>query len=289
MAKEVAIGKRAKISEAQQYMILSVIAASVVLGVAVSLTSHFVQQIFFNAKVIAAEEQSIASYSKIIETTGVCKKPAGSVYNSEELKKCDPNSIEISQIPNTLRSNILENLAANQALNSVPKEGDSSCVNQSTGKQYTYKELKTILDGAKTAQDLLDASQLMKTCSALRIIPDALPAFRNEEALLASLNKLFITSGWEPQTISPGTTPSGKQANVGINALSINLSIEASTATTMTILHNIERSIREFNIGRATIEWGGDDTLILHAQADSYYTDPSKITESTTTIKPEAK
>ncbi len=288
MAKEVAIGKRAKISEAQQYMILSVIAASVVLGVAVSLTSHFVQQIIFNAKVIAAEEQSIASYSKIIETTGVCKKPAGSIYSSEELKKCDPNSIEISQIPNTLRSNILENLAANQALNSVPKEGDSSCVNQSTGKQYTYKELKTILDNAKTAQDLSDASQLMKTCSALRIIPDALPAFRNEEALLASLNKLFLASNWEPQGISPGGS-SNSQSTTGVDQLSVSLSIEANTATTMSVLHNIERSIREFNIDRATIEWGGDDTLILQAQANAFYTSPSKITESTTTIKPEDK
>ena len=46
-------------------------------------------------------------------------------------------------------------MEANQALNSVPKEGDSSCVNQSTGKQYTYKELKTILDNAKTARFII--------------------------------------------------------------------------------------------------------------------------------------
>ena len=44
MAKEIAIGKRAKISEAQQYMLLSVLAASIVLGAAISLIIHFVQQ-----------------------------------------------------------------------------------------------------------------------------------------------------------------------------------------------------------------------------------------------------
>ena len=51
MAKEVAVGKRAKISEAQQYMILSVLVASIILGVALSLTFHFIQQISFNAKI----------------------------------------------------------------------------------------------------------------------------------------------------------------------------------------------------------------------------------------------
>ena len=50
MAKEVAISKRIKISEAQQYMLLAVLGASVVLGVAISLTAHFIQQISFNAK-----------------------------------------------------------------------------------------------------------------------------------------------------------------------------------------------------------------------------------------------
>lgn len=289
MAKEVAIGKRAKISEAQQYMILSVVAASVVLGVAVSLTSHFVKQIVFNAKVIAAEEQSIASYSKIIQTTGVCKKPNGSVYSDSELKACNPDTIEVSQIPNTLRSNILENLAANNALNSVPKEDNSACINQSTDKQYTYKELKQIYDNAKTAQDLSDASLLIKTCSALRIIPDTLPAYRNEEALLASLNKLFLISDWEPQSLSPGGTTGTTTGIIGLNQLSVNLSIEADTATTMSVLDNMERSIREFDIERATIEWGSDDTLVLQAQANAYYMDTSKIVETTTTIKPEGK
>ena len=61
MAKEVAIGKRAKISQAQQNMIVAVIGASVVLGVAIALTVHFVRQIMFNATVIATEEKSIAA------------------------------------------------------------------------------------------------------------------------------------------------------------------------------------------------------------------------------------
>ena len=60
-AKEVAIGKRAKISQAQQYMLLSVLGASVILGVTIALMVHFIQQIAFNSRVIAAEDQSQAT------------------------------------------------------------------------------------------------------------------------------------------------------------------------------------------------------------------------------------
>lgn len=289
MAKEIAIGKRAKISEAQQHMLLAVLGASIFLGAAISLISHFVQQISFNAKVIMAEDESIVAYSDVIKSTGVCQSPSGDVYSNDELTKCDPDSIEISQIPGTLRSNILEGLAANEALNSVPKEDDASCINPSTGRNYTYKELNKMYADARGATELQAASNLIKSCSALRVIPDALPAFGNEEALLASLNKLFIISGWDPETISPAGSSISTELSTGLNAISVNLSVEADPSITMRVLDNIERSIREFDIERATIEWGSNNTLNLQAQASSYYVDESTITETTTTIKPEGK
>ena len=197
-AKEIALGKRAKISQAQQYMLLAVLGASVVLGVTLALMVHFIQQIFFNKRIIMAEEQSIVSYTNAIKTTGICRSPSGDTYSSEELAKCNPDSIELSQIPNTLRSNILDKLAANTDLNSVPKETNSTCINPDTDKNYTYEELDQLYNEAASSDnssELDSASQLIKSCSALRIIPDALPAFKNEEALLASLNKIFIDSG----------------------------------------------------------------------------------------------
>ncbi len=290
MAKEIAIGKRAKISEAQQYMLLSVLGAAIVLGASISLTSHFVQQISFNTKVIMEEEKAIVAYSNVIKSTGICKSPRGSIYSDDELKKCDPDAIEVSEIPGTLRANILENLASNEALNSVPKEDDSNCINPDTEKNYTYKELNKIYQEAESASELKAASQLIKSCSALRVIPDALPSFKNEEALLASLNKLFLVSGWEPESLSPsGTSSSSKTSQKNLNPISVRLSVEADSATTMTVLHNIERSIREFNIERATIEWGSDNSLILHAQATAYYTNEATITETNKTINPEVK
>lgn len=289
MAKEVAISKRLKISEAQQYMLLSVLGASVILGVAVSLTTHFIQQISFNAKVIMAEDEAIVDYSKIIKSTGICKSPKGDRYSIDELKSCDPDSIEVSQIPDTLRANILEKLAANEALNSVPKEANSACINPNTGKNYTFKELNNIRESAKGSDELNAASQLIKSCSALRVIPDALPSSKNEEALLSSLNKLFLDAGWQPESLSPSGSSSSPTSSSNLNAISVKLSVEADTGTTMRVLNNVERSIRAFDIEQANIEWAGNNTLSLSAQATAYHTNVASITETTETIKAEGK
>ena len=284
-SKEIAISKRLKISEAQKYMLLSVIAASVVLGVAISLISYFVRQISFNTNIIMAEEEAINNYSDVIKNTGACKAPKGSIYSGDELKNCNPDSVEVSEVPNTLRSGILEGLASDSALNSVPKEDNSSCINPDTNKNYTYKELSKIYNDANGSEELNAASQLIKSCSALRVIPDALPAYKNEEALLASLNKLFNISGWEPESISPSANEVEEDLPDGLNGIAVNVSVEANSGTTMTVLHNIERSIREFNIESATIEWSGSDNLLLQARATAYYNDKAIITETKKTIR----
>ncbi len=284
MAKNIAAGKRVKISEAEQYMLLAVLGAAAFLGVAIALVMHFIKVISFNTEIIMGEEQSIVAYTDVIKTLGVCKSPSGRIYSDEELKKCYPDSIEVSEIPGTLRANILENLAANQALNSVPKEDNSDCLSPVTGKNYTYKELNDIYDQAANTEELSAASRLIRSCSALRIIPDALPAFKNEEALLASLNRLFIISGWEPESLSPSGTSQASDLGKNLFSISVNLSIEAGTSTTMKTLSNIERSIREFNIERATIEWSGNDSLTLNAQATAHYMSESKIEETNKSV-----
>ncbi len=286
MAREIAILKRAKISQAQQYMILAVLGASLFLGATLALVMHFTTQISFNANVISEEDKAIAAYSNTIKQIGICTKPAGDVYTLEELKKCRPNSIEISRVPNTLRANIMNSMAANAALNSVPKEDSTSCVNPKTNKNYTYNEMQNLYNDAKDDEEMVAAAELIQHCSALRVIPDALPAFKNEEALLASLNKIFILSDWEPNSLSPSGTATVAPFGTNLNSLSVRLSVEADSATTTRVLSNIERSIREFNIERATIEWGGDDSLILQAQATAYFMDESTLSETTKTIRP---
>ncbi|MBQ2695247.1 hypothetical protein IJG04_01245 [Candidatus Saccharibacteria bacterium] len=289
MAKEVAIGKRAKISQAQQYMLLAVLGASVMLGLAVALVQRFVEQISFNSSVIAEEEKAIVSYSDTIKNIGICKKPSGESYTMDELKNCNPDSISAEDVPNTLRYNILEGMANNENLASVPKESTSECINSATGKNYTYNEMSDLYRIASANEDSVQmnsASALIRKCSALRIIPDALPALKNEEALLASLDKIFLVSGWRPDSLSPTGNATVADFGTGLNAISVRLAVEAGTDTTMEVLSNIERSIREFNIERATIEWGSNETLILQAQATAYYMDETNLVPTAKNMKP---
>lgn len=292
MAREVAILKRAKITQAQKYMLMAVFGTAIILGIALSIIMYSTNKISFNSDVIAAEERTIVEYSDAISGLGICRKPTGTVYTLDEIKNCNPNTISVTQVPGTLRYNIMENLAASEVLGSVEKENTTDCLNPKTGKSYTYSEMNDIYDEATatgTDDDIIAASELIQTCSALRIIPDALPAYKNEEALLSSLNKIFLVSGWEPNSLSPTGTSTTSELGPNLNTISVRLSVEADSATTIRVLDNIERSIREFDIERASIEWGGDNSLILYAQANAYYMTPSTLGEATKTLKPGGK
>lgn len=284
MAKEVAISKRAKISEAQQYMLLSVFTAAVFLGVALSLIMRFVQQISFNSQVIAEEDASIVKYSNAIKTTGICASPKGSIYSDGELDKCNPDNIDVSSIPSTLRYNILKNLAGNEALNSVEKEkAGSNCINPATNKNYTYAELEEKYENATDSNGLKTAVQMIKSCSSLRVIPDALPSFKNAEALGASINRIFIEADWSPDaiTVSPDATTLGGH----LNSLGVNFAMDRTDVDAiLRVLRSFERSIREFDISSISIQW--NDQLTFSAQAVAYYMDNLTISETTKTLKP---
>lgn len=284
MAKELS-EKQIKISKAQEYMILAVLGTGVLLGAAVSLGVHFVKQIGFNANVIMAKDEAIVSYSDSIRNIGVCKQPAGDVYSMEELIACDPNSITTDQVPGTLRSNILQGLAANDALSMVSDAStDSACLNEQ-GKKYSYEELNSVYDSAISSEDRISATNLIKRCSALRLIPDALPSQPNQEALLASLNKVFLLSGWSPDSLAPSSVMVENELP-GLESLALNLSVETDTDTVYRVLNNMEHSIREFNIESAVIE-SFENRLSLHAQATAYWMEPVVLLEHNKTISPD--
>lgn len=286
MAKEeTAKSKKAKISEAQQYMLLAVLGATVFLGAAISIVLHCIKEIGFNADIIIAEDKAIVVYSDTIENIGICKKPKGKVYSLDELKQCDPDSVTVSEVPGTLRANIVEGMAENSALNSVPKENTSGCIDPDTGRNYTYAKMNQMYNEAGDNTERNAATSLIRQCSALRIIPDALPAYKNEEALLASLNKIFIESDWQPESISPSNNFSANTTGINLNGIGVNLSIESTMDVVMGVINNIERSIRTFNIGKANIEWNGENNLSFSAQATAYYMDKTTLVEVVNNIK----
>ena len=70
-----------------------------------------------------------------------------------------------------------------------------------------------------------------------------------------------------------------------LNTISVRLAVEANFSTVMTILRNTERSIREFDIKRATIEWSGENSITLQARADAFYVNVSKLEPTTIKIQ----
>lgn len=294
MAKEVAIGKRATISKAQQNMILAVAGTGLIVGISLAVILHFVQEIGFNARVIMGKDEAIVAYSNTIKNVGICKKPKGEVYTLDELKKCSPDLVKADDVPGTLRYNIINNLAYDTSLAAVTSNDSSRCINEK-GEPYTLSFLSENYNSVKDSEDedkISAAVGLIKQCSALRLIPDALPSRGNDEALLSSLNKIFQISDWPPESLSP-TGSSSENGMDGLNSIMVNLSMQTDAEVVYRVLDNVEHSIREFNIERATIESGfdseGKPTLDLRAQAAAYWIDPVELKEKTQTITVDGK
>lgn len=283
MAKGVAIGKRIKIDKAKQNMLLAVAGASFILGISLVFAVYFLRYIRFNTTVISEKDKAIQGYSDAIRDIGICRRPSGRVYNSSELSGCDPNDPNTlnSVDASTLRSAVITGVSQNEALESVGRTGLSVCYDTSTGKRLSFDSLLERYRYATTDAAKENYLNMLGMCSALRVIPDALPSTANPLALGASLNKIFQISRYEPEGITPGDVDESDLP--GIGAIGVNLQVESNAETTMKVLSNLEKSIREINIYSARIEQM-NNALRLEASARAYYTEPAEISENIETV-----
>lgn len=283
-----AVEKRTKIKKTKQQMMGIVLVGALIVGTCVVLMIHFYKYIKFYGKVIGLKDTSITEYEKTITNIGLCPKPTGTHYSIDDIKKCNPNTY--SPGSGTLRYDVTTTMAENTDLESVARdEATEICYDQETGKKYDYQ---TLADSVLNDENRSHFLGLLKICSSLRVIPDALPAGRNVEALLASLNKIFTISGWEPESLSPSDNVSETEIE-GVKTIPVSLSMESvDVSKMMTILSNMEKSIRTFDITNATIEYQGENMLTLKAQASAYYAKDAGIVETEKTeyaVKPKKK
>lgn len=280
MAKEVAIAKRIKISKTQQQILVSVSVAALVMGVALVLVIYCIKTIIFNTKIINEKDLAIKSYEQAIQRIGVCKdQDRDGKFSEEELKKCNPENIPVTELEGTLRHNVMVKMANNQNLESTGRDELKICQNEKGER----KDFNQEYEKAEKEEDKTYYMGMQKMCSALRVIPEALPAKQNDEALMSSLNQVFILSKWEPESISPSGNINSEFKD-GVGTIPVSLSVEANAETTKRVLGNIEKSIRLFDINSATISWSMNGKLTLRAQATSFYTKEKKIEEKTKTI-----
>ena len=280
MAKNMATDKRTKISKAYQITMLEVLGASLILGTCLVLVNFIMQYIEFNARVLTAKSEAITRYDKAIRNIGVCASKGDKPLSDAELEKCDPNAVALGDVVGSLRYNVFEQMAQNADLETVARKRNSDCYDNE-GNRIDFNKLYQEATDDTQREILLQGA---KVCSSLRVIPDALPAQKNVEALMASLNQLFIVSEWEPESLAPRDETVVVDDIEGVGVIPVTLSVNGNGQTVMRVLKNIDRSIREFDVTSATVEWTNTG-LELSARANAFYFDKFTDVETIKTLR----
>ena len=186
----------------------------------------------------------------------------------EEYKKAQKSLTELT--------NKVSELAKNERLEVVARARSQACENSTLE-----------LDAETSTSYAVEDIELARTCSALRVIPDALPALYNEDSSRASMVELLKRSnGGEGVTAEAVTGEKAKikikdLPNVGGVTTSIRLNDEASKVSGA--LTTIENSIRNYDIKTATISWSGD-RIELRAVFTGYYSNSASVETETKLI-----
>ena len=80
--------KREKISKAQQYTILEVLVASLILGACVVISIFLIKYINFNTLIITEKDEAISEYDQTLRNVGICvDKDKDGALSAEELEE----------------------------------------------------------------------------------------------------------------------------------------------------------------------------------------------------------
>ena len=181
----------------------------------------------------------------------------------------------------------MDDASSNINFESVARKTLSVCINPETNEQYSSAELKEMKMNSKTTNEKRYYMNAMKICSALRVIPDSLPTSKNTEALLASLNQIYINSDWSPSSIAPNNS-SNKSNIEGLSSIPVNFNNEDANVSFEQInnlLGNISKSIRYFNVVSLKFEMPkGGENVKFSASAEAYYANEILSSETNETI-----
>ena len=183
-------------------------------------------------------------------------------------------------------------MTKNNNLESVARDNQlESCYDKDGAK----RDFRKLYEEAESEEERSANLKMIKLCSSLRVIPDALPATQNREALLSSVNHIFNMSGVTPKALAPNRSSEASPIN-GIEVIPVSVSYEGDVFQTTKLLQNFEKSIRAFSFRNATITYKSadksgyslmakpTDKLQLSAQAQAFYTNEIRASETTNTI-----
>ena len=205
-------------------------------------------------------------------------------FNAKVITEKNKIINDYKQIQKNLQtiSDRVNELSDNEALEVVARTRSSDCAGLAISS----------LDANSSVEDV----ELTRTCTALRVIPDALPSQMNDEAMLASLNWLLLwsdpqlkidgISGTDVESVSL-TDKDGNAKTSSLKPTGAAISLNDDSAKIHKALDTIENSIRNYDIASATISWAGGTTnernvyipesIELNATYRAYYSDAMKI------------
>ena len=206
---------------------------------------------------------SIVGVIRLAKTIGFNSKVIG------EKEKIINGYVQIQADLEVLKSNV-SNLVSNEKLESVARYRADECYGNST-KEIDNEDYKD------------QAIELARTCSALRVIPDALPSSNNTEATLSSMNQLLYWSNNKSGVIFESLSSdfggeAASEVTDSVHVVSLRTEMKDSAEHIHGALSEIENSVRNFDISSANISWTGrlfdSEQLEFSAEYSAYYSDP---------------
>jgi len=164
---------------------------------------------------------------------------------AEEKSKVAKGYAQIQTDLAALKNSISE-LAVDENLESVARTRDARCDSLigTEGKESDNNEFS------------LEEIEVVRSCSALRVIPDALPSSKNYNATMSEALVLARMAGVVDAEKQPsgssGSAPSINIPGTPLYAFGVDLSLEGSTAGILGALYTFDKSIRNFDMQSAT-------------------------------------
>lgn len=206
-------------------------------------------------------------------------------FNAKVISEKDKIIADYKSIQTSLKtiSGRVAEMSQSERLEAVARTRSTDCTQQ-------------IMEGLASA-DGIDDVELARTCTALRVIPDALPSKLNKEATLASMNQLlnWSNNGSGIESISSGEASGGSIGDgLTVDPIGASISLNDSSNNIKKSLDLIERSIRNFDIASASIAWvdnydeqgnaTSEKNIELNALYRAYYATGVKIEKKTKKI-----
>ncbi len=239
---------------------------------------------------------AIASASVVLGVTlvGVVYLAKVIKFNNDVISEKTEAIEGIKTVQNNLMSlaSEVEGMSSNEYLESVARKRTSACTSEKLESfEYSLSQL-----------------QIARTCTALRVIPDSMPASYNEEATKASMQQLLMWAIEEAKekleiktinTERSATIPSRLQVasssdsfeqaqqKLSVEPIGVSISLNGTPDDIMTALSSIESSVRPFDIASFSISLEpseSDNTIDLSATYVSYYSNNKSITINKKTL-----